>query len=192
MVSICAMSASWGLFLWIPTLLSLSPEQGGAGLGIVQSNMFLLVMYTGSFAGYLTFGALADRFSHKKIYISYVFLAAVLVPIYSATRDPMALLFIGPLIGFFGAGHFAGFGIITSELFPTHIRGNRAGVHLQHRAGCQRPGALHDRQARGHVRVHGRVPGDRRDVPADGHLPVPDAGNPRKEQRLNPPSGSSS
>ena len=127
MVSICAMFASWGLFLWIPPLLSLSTEQGGAGLGNFQFNMFLLVMHTGSFAGYLTFGALADRFSRKKIYISYVFLAAILVPIYSATRDPMALLFIGPLIGFFGAGHFAGFGIITGELFPTHIRATAQG-----------------------------------------------------------------
>ena len=127
MVSTCAMFASWGLFLWIPPLLSLSTEQGGAGLGSLQFNLFLLVMHTGSFAGYLTFGALADRFSHKKIYIGYVFLAAALVPIYSATRDPMALLFIGPLIGFFGAGHFAGFGIITSELFPTHIRATAQG-----------------------------------------------------------------
>lgn len=127
MVSTCAMFASWGLFLWIPPLLSLPVEQGGAGLGSFEFNMFLLVMHSGSFAGYLTFGALADRFNRKKIYITYVLVAAVLVPIYSATRNPMALLLIGPLIGFFGAGHFAGFGIITGELFPTRIRATAQG-----------------------------------------------------------------
>lgn len=127
MVSICAMFSSWGLFLWIPPLLSLSTEQGGAGLGNLEFSVFLLVMHSGSFAGYLTFGALADRFSRKKIYISYVMIAAVLIPFYSASRDPFTLLFIGPLIGFFGAGHFAGFGVITGELFPTHIRATAQG-----------------------------------------------------------------
>ena len=127
MVSTAAMFASWPLFLWIPSLLALPTEQGGAGLGDLQFNLFLLVMHTGSFAGYLTFGVLADRFSRKKIYITYVFMAAVLVPIYAATRDPTALFFIGPLIGFFGAGHFAGFGIITGELFPTEIRATAQG-----------------------------------------------------------------
>ncbi len=39
----------------------------------------------------------------------------------------MALLLIGPLIGFFGAGHFSGFRIITGELFPTRIRATAQG-----------------------------------------------------------------
>ena len=54
-------------------------------------------------------------------------IAAVLIPFYGATRDPFTLLFVGPLIGFFGAGHFAGFGVITGELFPTHIRATAQG-----------------------------------------------------------------
>jgi hypothetical protein len=39
----------------------------------------------------------------------------------------MALFIIGPAIGFFGAGHFAGFGVLTGELFPTSIRATAQG-----------------------------------------------------------------
>jgi len=127
LVSVCAMFASWGLFLWIPPLLSMPIERGGAGLSATQFPLFLFVMHTGSFFGYLTFGALADRFSRKKIYLTYVLLAAILVPIYAASRNPLALFVIGPAIGFFGAGHFAGFGVLTGELFPTNIRATAQG-----------------------------------------------------------------
>ncbi len=37
-------------------------------------------------------------------------------------RSPWALLFLGPIVGFFGTGYFSGFGAITAELFPTRIR----------------------------------------------------------------------
>lgn len=127
LVSVCAMFASWGLFLWIPPRLSMPVSQGGAGLGAAQFPLFLFVMHSGSFAGYLTFGALADRFSRKKIYLTYVAMATVLVPVYAASHNVIALLLIGPAIGFFGAGHFAGYGVLTGRLFPTNIRATAQG-----------------------------------------------------------------
>ena len=127
LLSVCAMFASWGLFLWIPPRLSLPIASGGAGLSAGQFPLFLFVMHTGSFLGYLTFGALADRFDTKRIYMVYVALATILVPIYAASRNPTALLLIGPVIGFFGAGHFSGFGVLTGNLFPTSIRATAQG-----------------------------------------------------------------
>jgi MFS family permease len=127
LLSTCAMFASWGLFLWIPPLLSLPVERGGAGLGAGQFPLFLFVMHSGSFAGYLAFGTLADRFSRKKIYMTYVAMAAVLVMVYASTRNPTALFLIGPAVGFFGAGHFAGYGVLTGALFPTAVRATAQG-----------------------------------------------------------------
>ncbi len=59
--------------------------------------------------------------------MTYVGLAAILVPIYAMSRNPTALLLIGPVIGFFGAGHFSGFGVLTGGLFPTSIRATAQG-----------------------------------------------------------------
>ena len=41
---------------------------------------------------------------------------------------PLAWLVVGPLLAFFGTGHFTGFGIITAELFPTSFRALAMGL----------------------------------------------------------------
>jgi MFS family permease len=48
--------------------------------------------------------------------------------VYGATRDPSALLLLGPFLAFFGTGYFSGFGAITAELFPTRIRVTAQGL----------------------------------------------------------------
>jgi MFS family permease len=119
--------AWWGLFTWVPRFLSLSAAQGGRGLSITQTSAWTIVMEVGTFLGYISFGYLADRFSHKYTYIGFLLAAAVLVPFYAFVRNPDMLLVIGPLIGFFGTGYFSGFGVIASELFPTALRGSAMG-----------------------------------------------------------------
>jgi MFS family permease len=84
-------------------------------------------MQVGTFLGYVSFGYLADRFSRKYTYISFLVIAALLVPLFTSVRDPTALLWIGPLVGFFGTGYFSGFSVIASELFPTALRGSAMG-----------------------------------------------------------------
>jgi MFS family permease len=64
----------------------------------------------------------------KKAYLIYLLTATVLVPIYGATRNPTALLVLGPFLAFFGTGYFSGFGAITAELFPTRIRVTAQGL----------------------------------------------------------------
>jgi MFS family permease len=115
--------AWWGLFTWVPSFLSRSIAEGGRGLSIVQTSMWTIVMQTGTFLGYITFGFLADRFSRKYTYIAYLVVAAALVPLFAFVSNPSALLMIGPLVGFFGTGYFSGFSVIASELFPTAVRG---------------------------------------------------------------------
>jgi len=122
------MFAWWGLFTWIPAYLSLPASRGGAGLSIVNTSTWIIVMQVGMWLGYVSFGFISDRIGRKKTYVGYIFTAAAIVPVYGSTRDPTYLLLIGPLIGFFGTGYFSGFGAITAEIFPTAIRASAQGI----------------------------------------------------------------
>ncbi|MFZ0745302.1 MAG: MFS transporter [Terracidiphilus sp.] len=119
--------AWWGLFTWVPRFLSMPVAEGGRGLSIVQTSGWTIAMQAGAFLGYVIFGYIADRFSRKYAYIGYLVVAAMLVPVFAFVRSPDALLFIGPLVGFFGTGYFSGFSVIASELFPTSLRGTAMG-----------------------------------------------------------------
>jgi MFS family permease len=119
--------AWWGLFTWVPRFLSMPLAQGGRGLSIIQTSAWTIVMQVGTFLGYVIFGYIADSFSRKYTYIGYLLIAAMLVPLFAFVRSPNALLVIGPLVGFFGTGYFSGFSVITSELFPTSLRGSAMG-----------------------------------------------------------------
>jgi MFS family permease len=119
--------AWWGLFTWVPRFLSMPVSEGGRGLSVVQTSAWTIVMQVGTFLGYISFGYIADRFSRKYTYIGYLLVAALLVPLFAFVRSPSALLVIGPLVGFFGTGYFSGFSVITSELFPTSLRGSAMG-----------------------------------------------------------------
>ena len=119
--------AWWGLFTWLPRFLSMSAAEGGRGLGILQTSAWTIVMQTGTFLGYIGFGFLGDRFNRKYTYIVFLIVAALLVPMFAFVRNPNALLVIGPLVGFFGTGYFAGFVVIASELFPAAVRASAMG-----------------------------------------------------------------
>src|SRR5579859_6778955 len=75
--------AWWGLFSWVPAFLSLPVAQGGHGLNIVHTSTFTILMQAGTFLGYTLFGVLADRFPRKRVYITYLIIAAGLVPLYT-------------------------------------------------------------------------------------------------------------
>jgi MFS family permease len=119
--------AWWGLFTWVPRFLSMSVGEGGRGLSIVKTSAWTIDMQVGTFLGYVIFGYLADRFSRKYTYIGYLLMATMLVPVFAFVHSPYALLLIGPLVGFFGTGYFSGFSVISSELFPTALRGSAMG-----------------------------------------------------------------
>jgi MFS family permease len=116
--------AYWGLFTWIPTFLSTPIERGGAGLGIVKSSGWIVPMQLGAFAGYTSFGFLADRFGRRPVFMIFLFGAGALVPVYGQlAQSELALLALGPIIGFVGHGYFSIFGVMLAEIFPTGIRG---------------------------------------------------------------------
>lgn len=122
-----SMFAWWGMFTWIPAYLALPLEKGGAGLSIVQTSTWVILMQVGMWLGYVTFGFISDWAGRRPTYLVYFLMAAALAPIYGGTRHPLALLLLGPLVAFFGTGYFSGFGAITAELFPTRIRATAQG-----------------------------------------------------------------
>jgi MFS family permease len=122
------MFAWWGLFTWIPSYLARPLEQGGAGLSIVRSSTWIVVMQIGMWCGYVSFGFIADAIGRKKSYVAYLVVAAALVPVYAMSRDVRLLLVLGPVLAFFGTGYFSGFGAVSAELFPTHLRATAQGL----------------------------------------------------------------
>ena len=119
--------AWWGLFTWTPRFLSLPIASGGHGLSIVNTSTWTIVMQLGTFAGYISFGSIAEKFGPKRTYIGYLLIAAVAVPLFASVANPWLLLIIGPIVGFFGTGYFSGFAVIAADLFPTPIRATALG-----------------------------------------------------------------
>ena len=121
------MFAWWGFNLWIPAYLILSPQKGGMGLTRSGQTWLIVVMQFGMWLGYLTFGFISDRFGRKRVYAVFLSSAAVLLFLYSLVRVPSVLFFLGPLVAFFGTGHFSGFGALTAEIYPTQVRATAQG-----------------------------------------------------------------
>ena len=122
------MFAYWGLSIWIPSYLSSPATAGGIGLSTGTMAMFIVAMQVGMWLGYVSFGFIADAVGRRPTYISYLLIAAFLVWYYGFAREPWMLLVLGPLVAFFGAGFFSGYGAVASEIFPTAIRATALGV----------------------------------------------------------------
>jgi MFS family permease len=117
----------WGLFTWVPSYLKAAPADGGRGLSLLDTTGWLLVMGAGKFLGYSLFGFLADRFGRRHCYVTYLLVAALLVPLYGYVHAPWQLLVLGPFVAFFGTGFFSGYSALAAELFPTEIRATAMG-----------------------------------------------------------------
>jgi len=123
----CCLFGWWGLNAWVPAYLRLSPAQGGVGLSSEAMSLFVIAMQVGMWFGYVSFGFIADAVGRKTAYVTFVAVAAVLLPLYGAMRTPSALLVLGPFVAFFGTGYYSGLGAIVAEIYPTAVRATAAG-----------------------------------------------------------------
>jgi MFS family permease len=124
----CTMFAAWAYILWIPAYLSLPIAEGGLGLSTYMMSGLVIAMQVGTWLGYVTFGFICDAWGRKRTYVTYLLGAAALILAYAWTRNPTALLLLGPAVAFFGTGYFSGFGAVTAEIYPTDIRATAQGL----------------------------------------------------------------
>src|SRR6266550_4818139 len=120
--------AFWGVITWLPAFLATPIEKGGAGLTITKSAAWLITLQAGAFFGYVSFGWFADKFGRRAAFTFFMIAATAVVPLFAfEARSKLALLIIGPLVGYFCHGYFSLFGAMLAELFPTRIRASAQG-----------------------------------------------------------------
>lgn len=122
-----AMCGYWGLFTWIPTYLATPQDHGGAGLGLVKSTVWIVVMQVGAAIGFITFGYIADAIGRKATFVMFFVGSAVAVPVFAQVRDPNWLLVAGFVVAYLGTGFYSGFAPLFAELFPTQLRATAQG-----------------------------------------------------------------
>ena len=128
LMNACCLFGWWGLNLWVPAYLNLPVERGGVGLSSAAMSWFVIAMQVGMWFGYVSFGYIADAIGRKPAYVTFVLMAALLLPLYGALREPWMLLLLGPAVAFFGTGYYSGFGAVIAELYPTSVRATAAGI----------------------------------------------------------------
>jgi MFS family permease len=97
------------------------------GLATGTMSWFVVAMQVGMWFGYVSFGYISDWIGRKRVYVTYLLVASVLLPLYGSLKLPIILLLLGPFVAFFGTGYFSGFGAVTAELYPTSIRASAQG-----------------------------------------------------------------
>ncbi|GBR75666.1 major facilitator superfamily transporter [Acidiphilium acidophilum DSM 700] len=125
MVIICGVQnfGYYGVIIWLPTYLSTK-----FGYGLTQSAIWTIVTILGMALGIYVFGHVADRFSRKPTFISWMVGAGVMVVIYSQITNATWLLIAGAVMGFFVNGMLGGYGALMSELYPTAARATAQNV----------------------------------------------------------------
>ena len=105
----------------------LPPDQGGVGRITIGSSGIVFITQVGMWFGYVSFGFITDAIGRKRAFVTFLLVASALLPIYGFTKNPYALLGLGPFVAFFGTGYFSGFGVLTAEIYPKSIPRHRPG-----------------------------------------------------------------
>jgi MFS family permease len=116
------LGAYYSITTWLPTFLASERH-----LSVAGTTGYLLMVITGSLAGYLVSAWLTDAIGRRRGFIVFAVGGALLILLY--TRLPVAggMFLIGFPLGFFMLGIFSGMGACLSELFPSAVRGSGQG-----------------------------------------------------------------
>ena len=117
------LGAYYAVNTWLPTYLSTERH-----LSAVGTSSYLLVLISGSLAGYLTAAWLADVLGRRRCFMCSP--PAARSSSWATRgwrlRTPV-MLALGFPLGFFQSGIFSGMGAFLSELYPGTVRGSGQG-----------------------------------------------------------------
>ena len=125
MVILCSVQnfGYYGVMIWLPNYLSTR-----FGFALTKSAVWTCATLAGMALGIFLFGHIADRIGRRPAFFTYMSGAAVMVLVYSRLTDPIQLLVVGAVMGFFVNGMLGGYGALISELFPTAARATAQNV----------------------------------------------------------------
>ena len=133
---IFGMSAYWFTYSWLPTYLAKE-----RGLTLIASSLGVILIQSGDFIGYTTFGFVSEKLGRRPAFTIYSFIMALSIAMITLCWNqilaiPYLILVFMFLTGF-GTGFFGGFGALFSELFPTKIRNTAVGTVFNLARGIQ-------------------------------------------------------
>ncbi len=145
----CCLFAWWGFNLWTPRL-SLAAHRGRRRRPHHRRDVRTGRRDAGRHVVRLRHLGLRQRRRRPPphLRVTYLIVAAILMLVYSATRNPLVLLFLGPFVAFFGTGYYSGLGAGDGGNLPHRHPRYGAGPLLQRRPHRQRRRAVRGRLVR--------------------------------------------
>jgi MFS family permease len=116
------LGAYYSITTWLSTFLETERH-----LSVTDRTGYLLMLITGSLAGYLASAWLSDVIGRRHSFMLFAAGGAALILIYTHMPVSGGMLLIGFPLGFFILGIFSGMGACFSELFPSSVRGSGQG-----------------------------------------------------------------
>jgi MFS family permease len=122
MLSTGMLAAYYSITTWLPTFLANERH-----LSVGASTGYLLMLISGSLAGYLVSAWLTDVIGRRRGFIIFAACAMVLILLYTHLPVAGGMFLIGFPLGFFILGIFSGMGACLAELYPSAVRGSGQG-----------------------------------------------------------------
>jgi MFS family permease len=128
LMSISSVVGWWSASTWTPQYAAELAARAGQRLPLSPS-LVALLFGSGTIAGYIVLGFLADIIGRKPViwlyYLKYYLGALILsLGLFLLANTRPALLILAAANGFFASGQFSWMTIYLPELFPTRLRGS--------------------------------------------------------------------
>jgi MFS family permease len=122
LLSMGMMGAYYSITTWLPTFLATERH-----LSVGGTTGYLLMVISGSLAGYLVNAWLSDALGRRRGFILFACCAGAMILLYTRMPVTGGMLLIGFPLGFFILGIFSGMGACLAELYPSAVRGSGQG-----------------------------------------------------------------